>query len=191
MFLILNLILFLKGSPSNTPIGTPNTSHLYVTGELLTILNQIRSKKNLTIEQNVFYDKLIEKSQQLYECQKNLGSKILQHFEIIMEAHNNQILVGNPLETESFRCAIYLNFIDIFLLEMKQDKLLIEFEELMKNPIARIIFLNFENQILLKIHDVIKNTNKSTITACKFFDRFSGTSGIEEIVSSAFNPQFS
>lgn len=192
MFLIFNFILYSQGTSSKSPVFIADTSETYVTRELITALNEIRSKKKLNSDEILFYDKLIKKGQKLYECQKNLGSKILQLSEIITENRNNRVLVANPLETESFCLSVYLGFIDIFILEMKQDKLLFEFEEFMKQPFSEVIFSNYENQILnqvlLNIHVTIKNASNFILNAFINFDGYSDITDSEIPGVFASNP---
>lgn len=122
-------------------------------------------------------DKLLKKCQKLYDCQKNLYSKILSLSVFLL---NDCIIPLEPYQStiillarESLCGDINRTFNYIFILEREQDRHLFEFEDFMKRPIAKTFFSESEieriNQILSNIRVAVKSENGNVMKAIKEF----------------------
>lgn len=76
MFYIFYFIFYLQVSSSAASVAIPSTVQSSdIIEKLITKLNEIKSEKELTTEQKIWYVDLIDKYQQLKEFRKDLLSK--------------------------------------------------------------------------------------------------------------------
>lgn len=164
MLLIFYFFLWLKRITASLSAEVANPNKQIVIEELVTILNQIRSEKNLSYDQNLFYDDLIRKCHVIDAYHLNLMSKINQLKMFIKTEYDRRMSppIGIQL-SESSTIILKLNILsdDIAELQEKNDEVISEVNDMLLDYIDISIFDSSEVErvktVLKNIQNVVSN----------------------------------
>lgn len=152
MFLIYNFIFWhqiAKSAEAHQILGLSQPADV---PELTSYLNEIRTGKDLNEEKDTFYNEMIQKSQKLDECHKNLMTYALWLQNLIKKEYDRAISRPIAMRQSEWSAinkliiAVYTQF-----LEQKkgQDNFVSEIMVLVKKDIFRTVFTNLEEPRIL------------------------------------------